>query len=170
MISKERLQELIDQKATIWSEGYGEIQLTDISEVCGIKNSKDGMIISYCLFGFICGDSFTPCTIMPEELEEDVEKGKWNNEMHASRLERFEPPVWEEMTKKTRFLNCWTMEFIARERDEPIGIALIGVDFSCEIVSVEMGSNKYFAEPLTKENYARACTIARKLFIGESIE
>lgn len=170
MISKERLQELIDQKATIWSEGYGEIQLTDISEVCGIKNSKDSMIISYCLYGFICGDSFIPCTVKPEELEEDVEKGKWDYEMCINKLDYFLPPFYDEMIKEPRHLNCWTMEFIARELDKPIGIAFIGVDFSCEIVSVEMGSNKYFAEPLTKENYARACTIARKLFIGESVE
>ena len=54
----------------------------------------------YCLSGFIYNDEFISDNIEPDGLEEDVEKGKWNYEMHASRLERFEPPVWEEMTKE----------------------------------------------------------------------
>lgn len=172
MITKERLKELVKQKATIWADDYGEIQLCNESEVCntvaftGNHQIQEG----YCLSGFIYNDEFISDNIEPDGLEEDVEKGKWNYEMHASRLERFEPPVWEEMTKEPRCFNCWTKEFVVMDNDKPIGTAFIGVDFECEIVSVEMGSNKYFVEPLTKNNYTKACEMARTIFLGGTYE
>lgn len=173
MISEERLQKLIDQKAKIWADNFGEIQLCDNSEVCktiaftGNHRIQEG----YCLSGFVYDNEFiSNFNIVPEELEEDVEKGEWGYEMHASRIERFEPPIYEEMIKQPRCLDCWTKEFVVMSNDIPIGEAFIGVDFKCEIVSVEMGSDKYFVEPLTKGNYIKACTIARKLFMGESVD
>ena len=167
MISKERLQELIDKEATIWADDYGEIQLCDKSNVYRVISFEGE---SYCLYGFIYDQRFINDNIFPEELEEDVEKGKWEYEMHTSRIERFRPPTYEEMIKEPRCLDCWTKEFVVMSNDIPIGKAFIGVDFDCEIVSVEMGSDQYFVEQLTKDNYIKACTIARKLFLGESIE
>lgn len=60
MITEERLKELIDQKATIWADDYGEIQLCDKSEVCatiaftGNHQIQEG----YCLSGFIYNGEF----------------------------------------------------------------------------------------------------------------
>lgn len=167
MISKERLQKLIKQEATIWADSYGEIQLCDKSEVCRVISCEGE---SYCLSGFIYDCEFFPFAVILEELEEDVEKGEWQYEMHTSRIERFSPPTYEEMIKEPRCLDCWTKEFVVMDNDKPIGIAFIGVDFDCEIVSVEMGSDQYFVEQLTKDNYIKACTIARKLFLGESVD
>ena len=172
MISEERLQELIDENATIWADCYGEIQLCDKSEVCdtiaftGNHQIQEG----YCLSGFVYNNEFISDNIEPDGLEEDVEKGEWEYEMHASRIERFRPPTYEEMIKEPRCLDCWTKEFVVMDNDKLIGIAFIGVDFDCEIVSVEMGSDQYFVEQLTKDNYIKACTIARKLFLGESVD
>ena len=172
MITRERLEELIKQEATIWADDYGEIQLCDKSEVCdtiaftGNHQIQEG----YCLSGFVYNNEFISDNIEPDGLEEDVEKGEWEYEMHASRIERFRPPTYEEMIKEPRCLDCWTKEFVVMDNDKLIGIAFIGVDFDCEIVSVEMGSDKYFVEQLTKDNYIKACTIARKLFLGESVD
>lgn len=80
MISKERLQELIGQKATIWADDFGEIQLCDNSEVCktiaftGNHQIQEG----YCLSGFIYNGKFISNNIEPEELEEEPIKRALN--------------------------------------------------------------------------------------------
>ena len=69
MISKERLQKLIKQEATIWADDYGEIQLCEKSEVCRVISCEGE---SYCLSGFIYDCEFFPFAVIPEELEEDI--------------------------------------------------------------------------------------------------
>ena len=159
MISKERLQELIDKKATIWADRYGEIQLCEKSEVCRVISCEGE---SYCLSGFICDGEFLPFAVIPEEMEENVEKGNWEYEMHASRLERFDPPVWEEINEDTD----WIFRFFTRDgRDYRFIVS--GVLEYIELDS-EYSESYYF--DFTKEDYIKACTIARKLFLGESVE
>ena len=103
-------------------------------------------------------------------LFETIEEAEWYKEFGCiERTESLELPPWEEMIKEPRCLDCWTKEFVVMKNDIPIGKAFIGVDFDCEMVSVEMGSNQYFVEQLAKDNYIKACTIARKLFLGEKL-
>ena len=155
MISKERLQELIDQKATIWADDYGEIQLCDKSEVCRVISCEGE---SHCLYGFIYDQEFMDIDVLPETLEEDVEKGEWCYEMHASRLERFEPPVWEEFLEIEEYI-FWT------KKHKQTHIMTLGAKY----LVVETDFERFYTGDLTKENYIKACTIARKLFLGESI-
>ena len=149
MISKKRLKELIEQKTTIWTDNYGEIQLSDKSEVCDTITFTGNHQIQkgYCLSGFVYNNE-------PDGLEEDVEKGKWNYEMHTSRLERFEPPVWEEFLKTKEYLFTSCDRFREKIYVEPIS----GKLSSCA---------KFIGKP-TKENYTKACEMARKLFLGVS--
>lgn len=99
------------------------------------------------------------------------QEAEWFEEFgNITREEILNLPTYEEMIKEPRCLDCWTKEFVVMDNDKLIWIAFIGVDFDCEIVSVEMGADKYFVEQLKKDNYIKACTIARKLFLGESIE
>lgn len=163
MISEERLQELIDKKATIWADNYGKIQLCDKSEVCRVT-SFDGE--SYCLYGFIYNKDFMGINVFPEELEEDVEKGEWQYEMHASRLERFEPPVWEDILEKNDYI------FLSKSHKEVIiriGASRFTNGTTMEYVVVENEFEGFYTGNLTKDNYIKACTIARKLFLGESV-
>ena len=159
MISKERLQKLIKQEATIWADDYGEIQLCEKSEVCRVISCEGE---SYCLSGFIYDCEFFPFAVIPEELEEDIEKGKWCYEMHASRLERFEPPLWEEIKENTD----WRFSFFTRDGRDYYFI-VSGVLEYIELDS-EYSESYYF--DFTKEDYIKACTIVRNLFLGESIE
>lgn len=156
MISRERLEELIDQKATIWADDYGAIQLCDKSEVCRVISFEGE---SYCLFGFIYDQRFINDNIFPEELEEDVEKGEWEYEMHDSRLERFEPPVWEDFLEKEEYI------FWSKNHRQTI-IRVLGIKY----IVVETSFERFYTGDSTKENYIKACTIARKLFLGETIE
>lgn len=161
MISKERLKELIDQKATIWADDYGEIQLCDKSEVCntvaftGNHQIQEG----YCLSGFIYNGEFISDNIEPCELEEDVEKGKWNYEIHTSRLERFDPPVWED------FLESEEYTFWTKKKHMRTVISVVGTKRN--YLSVETSFYSFYIGDLTKENYIKACKIAKNLFIGE---
>lgn len=155
MITRERLEKLIKQEATIWADNYGEIQLCEKSEVCRVMSCEGE---SYCLGGFIYDCEFFPFTVIPEELEEDVEKGKWYYEMHASRLERFEPPIWED------FLESEEYTFWTKKKYKQTVIRVL----SGKHIAVETSFENFYMGDLTKDNYTKACTIARKLFLGES--
>ena len=154
MISKERLQELIDKKATIWDDRWGEIQLCDKSKVFIIFDVSHKEI-GYRLSGFIGKDKYQGGYIPPEELEEDVEKGKWQCEMYAIRPERFEPPVWEEFIKVRKYGFC-------RSNGEK---SYIRIDCNGNLAYFYTLTNK----KATKENYAEICKLARKLFLGEKL-
>lgn len=156
MISKERLQELIDQKATIWTDGYGEIQLCDKSEICKVISFKGE---SYCLYGFIYDQRFINDNIKPEELEEDVEKGEWEYEMHASRPEQFDPPVWKDFLENEEYI-FWT------KKHKQTHVMTLGAKY----LVVETDFERFYTGDLSKENYIKACTIARKLFLGERVD
>lgn len=167
MISKERLQELIDQKATIWADDYGEIQLCDKSEVCdtiaftGNHQIQEG----YCLSGFVYNNEFIRDNIEPDGLEENVEKGEWCYEMHASRIERFAPPVWEDFLEKKDYI------FLSKNHREVIiksGVIMFANGTTREFVVVENSFERFYISDLTKENYIKACGIAKNLFIGEN--
>lgn len=95
-------------------------------------------------------------------LEEDSKKGCWENQMHTSRVERFEPPVWEEINDDTDWKCC----FFTKDGLDYYFI----VNGLCETIELdsEYGENYFF--DFTKNDYIKACTIARKLFLGESVE
>lgn len=151
MISKERLQKLIDEKATIWADNYGEIQLCDKSEVCdtiaftGNHQVQEG----YCLCGFIYSSKFISDNIEPTELEENVEKGAWDYEMHATRIERFEPPY------KLNIGECY--EFTSKE--------------GCRMGILNWNNEQYWVQYVgthTRFNtYKEAAEYVRKMFLGE---
>lgn len=152
MISEERLQELIDQKATIWAECYGEIQLCDESKICYDEFLKT---VLYYLSGFMHGGKFVNDGIMPNFLEENVEKGKWCYEMHVSRIERFDPPVWEDFLESEEYI-FWT------KKHKQTHIMTLGAKY----LVVETDFERFYTGDLTKENYLEACKIAKKLFLG----
>lgn len=170
MISKERLQELIDKKATIWADDYGEIQLCDKSEVCDtiVFTGNHQIQEGYCLFGFIYNNEFISDNIEPDGLEEDVEKGKWCYEMHTSQLKRFDPPVWEEIQYTKHY---FVYKFSIKDNYDFFGRITILKDYSIKVSGLVQGIlfEEYFNEAASKENYIKACTIARKLFLGESV-
>lgn len=95
-------------------------------------------------------------------LEEDSKKGCWENEMHTSRVERFDPPVWEEINDDTN----WECFFFTRDGYDYYFV----VDGLMESISLRSEYGKKYYFDFTKEDYIKACTIARKLFLGESVE
>lgn len=76
MISKERLQKLVTQKATIWADSYGEIQLCDESHFGFLMKSKKVgpfpyVVSKICLAGFIHnGELYDEYAVEIDKLEE----------------------------------------------------------------------------------------------------
>lgn len=161
MISKERLEELIEQGATIWSCGWlEEIELN--KDTCIIKDVyKNGELNGTRLF--VSEDENHCPAYNIENLEEDVETAKFKLKyQNITRTETLSlPTYWEAMPQsedaKTvaefdnyRLLVC------------DCGFGWIGID-------VDGNTEIYHWEGVTKENYLQACEICRKLFLGESV-
>ena len=152
MISKERLEELIEQGATIYSNEYGEIQLIKENDLSLYENGQN----NYILYALEPNKKYHN-EIFDEDLFETEEEAKWFAEFGCvERTEKLELPTWEEFEEKKfvwffnsyhkcclHYLNCNNKIFI-NNGDEVIEIG----DF-------------------TKENYTIACRKAKELFLGE---
>ena len=150
MISKERLEELIEQGATIWTiNKSGNINPVKTNKTCEIQRQylmKEGQIYSYI-----------------EQTFETEEEAKWFAEFGCiERTERLELPTWEEFkNKKTKhvcFMGKDTFCFFELYEDKQKN-RLILIDHDCDY--------EYFNEELTKENYTTACGLCKEFFLGE---
>lgn len=153
MIEKKRLEELIEQGATIYEVKYNNINPVSLTNKIRDVYYKNGVI------------AFEP---RPDEkylhhkyfknLFETKEEAEWHREFGCiERTEKLELPTWEEFEEKKfvwffnsyhkccclHYLNCNNKIFI-NNGDEVIEIG----DF-------------------TKENYILACRKCKELFLGE---
>ena len=153
MIDKERLEELIEQGATIYEVKYNNINPVSLANKIRDVYYKNGVI------------SFEP---RPDEkylhykyfknLFETKEEAEWHREFgRIERTEQLVLPTWEEFEEKKfvwffdsyhkscclHYLNCIDKIFINK---------------SGEVI--EIGD-------FTKENYILACRKAKELFLGE---
>lgn len=155
-ISKERLEELIKQGATIWHDDYGEINLDKkFCDICEVKSLQDAHIGWVLFFEYEYENVRHSADVEIEALEEDVETAKWHYEMDCSRIERLDLPTWEE------FYNGFDdVEFYGKDKKH----YLISADYGEEDINL---IEKF---PLTKDGYLSACRLAKKLFLGENLD
>jgi hypothetical protein len=143
MISKERLEELIKEGATI----YGVPKYDKKIYKLDAKNySIDDNELNY--------------------LFETKKQAEWALKYHATRTEELNLPMWEEwcenienycetITFSDIHYNNYEMFIEGRNDDEAIMIT-------------KYPSGQYiFFEPNTQENYIKACDLCLKLFKGE---
>ena len=140
-ISKERLKELIEQDKVFYWVFNKEIRmLCNLSVPTYWKKNWE-------LYGKDCFEN-----------REDAE---FVAKYHTSRVEKFEPPTYEEF-KQGKFYH-----FISKDCFYSLSPNLV----HDEVVIYEcVHGGGYFIvykQPLTKENYYKAVEIARKLFLGE---
>ena len=154
MITKKRLNELIEKGAEIWHLcGRKDIMKTnarDIPTHYRLNNFKNWELYKEYYF----------------ETKEDVEFSlEFQN---ITRTETLNLPTWEEIEydKIGRFIYS----FHIKNNYKFFGkltiwknIQLITIEGLVQGCQYEL----YFDEPLTKENYLEACKIAKKLFLGE---
>lgn len=152
MIEKERLEELIEQGATIYSNEYGEIQLKKENDLSLYENGQN----NYILYALEPNKKYHN-EIFDEDLFETEEEAKWFAEFgHIERIERLELPTWEEFKNdgEFSFLDKQGFEWDLYSPDDETRISLVG------------GYN-HFEYEYSKENYTLACRKAKELFLGE---
>ena len=157
MITKERLEELIEQGATIWG-------VYDYSYSYDKPNKKVEFIDLDGFYNYYKDiDEFIMYQGDYSELFETEEEAKWFAEFGCiERTERLEFPTWEEFkNKKTKhvcFMGKDTFCFFELYEDKQKN-RLILLDHDCDY--------EYFNEELTKENYTTACGLCKEFFLGE---
>lgn len=153
-ISKERLEELIRQKATIYSTHWQEE--VDLSLPCEINELEYGDRVITRLVVFE-DDEHAP-SYMLDSLTEDIEGAKWD--MRFKRIPRtdyLDLPTWEEFIEKEEV-------GFYQKYGRYTSIKILGTKY----IVVETSFERYYTGELTKENYTRACEKARELFLGEN--
>lgn len=152
MITKERLEELIEQGATIWSiNKSGNINPVKTNKTCEIQRQylmKEGQIYSYI-----------------EQTFETEEEAKWFAEFGCiARTQRLVLPTWEE-TIDLVYSGSFGVQTIIKFDKCKFGYKL-QLDGNVYIF-VDKGTDTVFMGSLTKENYTLACRKTKELFLGE---
>lgn len=160
MITKERLEELIEHGATIYTpddvwQTIGEIYLEKkcyISEDDRLRNEK----ITY----EDLPNATAMYSIPLEDLFETKEDAKFDLRFkRIPRTEYLDLPTWEEFTKErdmeefgfySKYHKYTTLKVI-----------------SDKYLAVEDNWERYYTSELTEENYIKACEMCRKLWLGE---
>lgn len=163
MIEKQRLEELIEQGATICNQyidynnnicyRFGKasiIQDNDEQHIEFKVNGTDTSIIMY-------------DTKYLYETEEDAE---WYLEFGSiKRIETLKLPNWKEFNKKYKKKMSPTIVF--RGKNPQCFYELFYKDKNIYIFDCDC-AEYFYSKLLTKENYIEACRLAKKLFLGES--
>ena len=147
MITKERLEELIEQGATIYSNEYGKIQLKKENDLSLYENGQN----NYILYVLELNKKYHN-EIFDEDLFETEEEAKWFAEFGCiERTERLELPTWEEFNNQPEFyFDDYT---------------LIKIN---DKILLKDSFEDYVYKEFTKENYILACRKAKELFLGEN--
>lgn len=138
MITKERLEELIEQGATIYSVDTSNKTILSF-KIC--KNENDIKLTEkqYAFF---------------EKCFETKAEAEWHAEFGCiERTERLELPTWEEFWNSGQ-----TIWFTGKD----------GGQYGLSIYNREILLNDTYIGYLDKENYTLACRKCKELFLGES--
>ncbi len=171
MITKERLEELIKQGATIWHYEWEEIKLNKYTcEICEVKSLLFHKHIGWALqFEYSYNDTTYKGEVDINELEEDVEKGKWEEEFgNITRTETLKLPTWEEFQQ--------SKDIVFHNRDSEYSLYLNKEGKNKVMIRIwqERINSEYgvciWGERATKENYTLACRKCKELFLGEKDE
>ena len=156
MITKERLEELIKEEATIYVITH-EPFIAGVSSFIGIKEEKLSKESNIGKDNTLYWQDMGIAEL--EYLYETKEEAEWYLEFgNITRTERLELPSWEEF-KEIRFV-----EFFYNEYDYMLQYQNIS-----KKIALYERNNKgdYYLKEATKENYLEACKMAKKLFLGE---
>ena len=151
-MTKERVEELIKQKATIYDRETTKIMLDKYSHVYQ----------DYLILGHSIGGQYE---FYLRDLFETEEQALWVYKTAAEYVERFEPPMWDDIKDKYDFVFYNKEKLIFLDVFKTIkpntgkGIQITSDD-NDEII---------LESDATKENYEKACEIIRDLFIKRSL-
>lgn len=157
MISKERLEELIEQGATIYSNEYGEIQLIKENDLILYENGQN----NYILYALEPNKKYHN-EIFDEDLFETEEDAEWFAEFGCiERTERLELPTWESVYSDLKDYKDGDFYIIDNDHFSFV--------YNKCYVSPQLflyTHNEKFNWNANKENYYQACKLAKKIFLG----
>lgn len=144
----EQLEELIEQKGTVYDTDGSEIELYSKDKchiVSKFNGNDDYLLVRYAnVFRYISISHLM-----------DKEHYEWRQKTVAERTQRFEPPMWEDIEEHYTFdwLNTGHHYRLAVDRPHQ---CIVITDFTIK--------EDIFDELAIKENYEKACRIVRDLF------
>ena len=161
MISKERLEELIKQGATIYSTDtkmYGLVKWLELeNKLERLEFNKDGEVKLFII------DNGWWHWFNLKDLYEDLEDVKWHKEFGCiERTERLELPTWEEISRDLKDVPAGT--YVIKEFDD---VSLEYIKYNEVFIGIYKGDYEWKEWEATKENYTLACRKAKELFLGE---
>ena len=169
MISKERLKELIKQRATVYTwSGYNIPGTPFKKQVYEIKLRKGDEIIDY-PFGPSLDSYDHPIaalyTGVPLQL---LYETKFEMEFQGlKRVERLDLPTWEDFCVLDNSMPNFRVSFMSKYK-ENYGLCLFNnLDGSKNIILYnfdDTGDSCVFDKPANEENYIEACRLVKKLF------
>lgn len=154
MISKERMEELIEQGATIYDIFRGDIYPVNLLS-----------LIKYGDIGFEYHNDYYHCDIYRtlSDFYETREDAEWEQEFgRIIRTERLELPTWEELNKPHNII----VDFINKDT---LRCNMVVENYERKITINGVGGC-YNIWDLTKENYTLACRKCKELFLGDRYE
>ena len=173
MITKERLEELIKQGATVYVpdnvwQTIDEIHLerkcyiSENGKLCNDKITYEDLPNATAMYSIPLEDLF--------ETEEDAEFAlKYKR---IPRTEYLDLPTWEEFCELDDMFIFYYNEkeyCVDITNDETLESECI--EITCHDIDAfgECYSYSIFIEEATKENYIKACRLVKKLFLGEEV-
>lgn len=108
----------------------------------------------------------------PKYMFKTKDDAQWILDMHATREERFEPKTWKEIQQWFK-ADKHRQEYEFEYSDAKHKIKIIRITKQYIYTEERGGSFCWISGHRTqaiKENYEKAVSIARKLFLGESID
>lgn len=166
MITKERLEELIKQGATIWCSyklNYTviEVNLTD----------KDRFLIYRDDMSIL--DRDTEYTYQLKNLFETKKQAKWCLDNTFERTEKLALPMWEEFYNHDKTIDNYRILFTSKDK-ERIELCICGNIDEADPESIvifnldnDLDQSYLFDKLANEENYKEACKLCGKLFAGE---
>lgn len=145
MITKERLQELIELGATIY---YHKLTNGDYFDILDLSHS------------WVAGNIND---LELDRLFETKEEAEWELEFgNITRTETLSLPTWEEIEKDLK--NCSDGEYVIVDDDR---VTFVYYKLKKKPKLSIIANFDAIEFDATKENYIEACKLAKKLFLGE---
>lgn len=175
-INKERLEELIKQGesapifCTVWNSDYGEVVLDDKSEICyGYYDKEHKKIANTFLYALTLYDNeYHDICLEDTDFFETEEEMDWYLEFgEIQRTETLSLPSWEEVNKQ----NSWVFRFVDADGDRCKIEGYYNPNLRSGFIDVvKAGTGMTDLPEYNKENYIKACRLAKKLFLGEETQ
>lgn len=153
MINKDKFDDIASKKGKLY---YG----TSLDDIRELDFSNEKYIFDF-LFNNARAifDANGVIKCFASTCFDSKEQAIWELTMKAYTVEMFEPPIWKDFLESEEYI------FWAKNHKQTIIRVL-----QTKYLVVETNFERFYTGDLTKDNYSKACTIARKLFLGESVD